>query len=41
MTTWRFTVDGHEWVVQDRVGEPGAYDYDWLTGPTRMGSARS
>jgi hypothetical protein len=37
MTTWRFTVEGHDWVVRNRPGEPGAYDYDWLTGPHAYG----
>jgi hypothetical protein len=37
MTTWRFTVGGHDWLARDRIDEPGAYDYDWLTGPPSYG----
>ncbi|WP_273651772.1 hypothetical protein [Cellulomonas fimi] len=37
MTTWRLSVDGHEWLVRDRSGAPGAYDFDWLTGPDGYG----
>ena len=43
MTTWRLTVEGHDWVVRDRAGEPGVHDFDWLTGPNAYGitSARA
>jgi hypothetical protein len=37
VTTWPLTVNGHDWNVRDRVGEPGAYDYEWLTGPNPYG----
>ncbi|SHN27484.1 hypothetical protein [Cryptosporangium aurantiacum] len=37
MTTWRFTVDGHDWIVRERVGQHGVYDYEWLTGPNTYG----
>lgn len=36
-------VDGHEFLVRARPGEPGVYDLDWRTGPPGYGftSARS
>jgi hypothetical protein len=37
MASWRLTVDGHDWLVCDRPAEPGAYDFDWLTGLHRYG----
>jgi hypothetical protein len=31
------TVDGHDFRVSTRAGEPGTYDFDWLTGPHEYG----
>jgi hypothetical protein len=33
----RVTVDGHDFLVRARTGEPGVYDFDWLTGPRDYG----
>lgn len=33
----RVTVDGQEFVVRARAGEPGVYDIEWLTGPAGYG----
>lgn len=30
---YRTTVDGEEWVVRARDSEPGAYSFDWVSGP--------
>ncbi|MBY8873872.1 hypothetical protein K7640_18750 [Micromonospora sp. PLK6-60] len=35
------TVDGQEFRVRVRVGEPRTYDFDWLTGPHEYGFALS
>ena len=37
MATWHLTVEGHDWVVHDRPDQPGAYDFQWLTGPDGYG----
>ncbi|MFI7645647.1 hypothetical protein ACIBTZ_06115 [Micromonospora sp. NPDC049460] len=31
------TVDGQDFRVRVRVGEPGTYDFDWLSGPHDYG----
>jgi hypothetical protein len=31
------TVDGQEFVVLERAGEPGVYDFHWLGGPSGYG----
>ncbi|MEV0392197.1 hypothetical protein [Polymorphospora rubra] len=31
------TVDGEHFRVRARAGEPGAYDFDWLSGPDGYG----
>ncbi|WP_329105762.1 hypothetical protein OG792_33520 [Micromonospora sp. NBC_01699] len=31
------TVDGQDFRVGERAGEPGAYDFDWLNGPHDYG----
>lgn len=31
------TVDGHDFRVRVRTGEPGTYDFDWLSGPHEYG----
>ena len=33
MASWRLRVDGHDWMVKERPGTPGCYDFDWLSGP--------
>jgi hypothetical protein len=33
MSSWRFTVNGHGWLVEQRADTPGCYDFDWLTAP--------
>ncbi|WP_432572297.1 hypothetical protein [Kineococcus sp. SYSU DK005] len=33
MTSWRLTVDGEDWLVKQRPGTPGCYDFDWLSSP--------
>ncbi|WP_432540732.1 hypothetical protein [Kineococcus sp. SYSU DK002] len=33
MTAWRLTVEGEDWLVKERPGTPGCYDFDWLSGP--------
>lgn len=40
------TVEGHDFLVREREGEPGVSDFEWLTGPadygfTSAGSGRS
>ncbi|MFE0588642.1 hypothetical protein [Micromonospora echinospora] len=35
------TVDGHDFRVRARAGEPGTYDFDWLTGPHEYGFSLS
>ncbi|GAA1128893.1 MULTISPECIES: hypothetical protein [Streptomyces violaceusniger group] len=30
---WTLTVDGEGFDVAERPGEPGTYDFTWLTGP--------
>lgn len=30
---WTLTVDGEGFDVHERPGEPGTYDFTWLTGP--------
>lgn len=37
VASWRLTVDGNDWLVRDRIAEPGAYDFDLLTSPHRYG----
>lgn len=32
--TMELTVDGEVFSVLERPGEPGVYDFSWLTGPT-------
>jgi hypothetical protein len=31
------TVDGQDFLMRARTGEPGVYDFDWLTGPPGYG----
>jgi hypothetical protein len=31
------TVDGQDFRVRRRAGEPGTYDFDWLSGPHDYG----
>ncbi|NAZ74740.1 hypothetical protein GTQ99_04785 [Kineococcus sp. T13] len=26
-------VDGHDWLVKERPGTAGCYDFDWISGP--------
>ncbi|WP_432512260.1 hypothetical protein [Kineococcus sp. SYSU DK001] len=33
MAPRRLRVDGRDWVVEERPGTPGCYDFDWLSGP--------
>jgi hypothetical protein len=30
---FRTQVDGEDWVVNAREGEPGAYSFSWISGP--------
>jgi hypothetical protein len=35
------TVDGQDFRIRVRAGEPGTYDFDWLTGPHEYGFSSS
>lgn len=37
MGEWRLDVDQQRFLVRDREGEPGVYDFSWLTGPPSYG----
>lgn len=37
VTSWSLAVGGQKWLVRDRSGQPGVYDFDWLTGPAQYG----
>lgn len=37
VASWSLAVGGQQWLVRDRTGEPGVYDFDWLTGPALYG----